>query len=559
MVPPSEGTPAVEVRGLTKTYGEFVAVKDVSFEVAQGEIFAFLGPNGAGKSTTIKMLCTLARPTAGLGQGGRLRRRDGGPAGAPSHRARLPGADPRRPADRRGEPALPRRALRRALRPGRCAHHPGLEPGRPLGPAQGPRLDLLGRHGPAPRDRSGHAPHPTVLFLDEPTVGLDPQTRALIWEDIHRLRREEGITIFLTTHYMDEAENAERIAIIDHGEIIALDTPDALKASVGSDTVELETADDDCARSARCAIAGYQVERTEGGLTVYVEDEEAAVGRARGEPSACRCARCGPIARRSTTSSCTTRAARSANSTARLRCRCSPGRTAPADAEEVAMTVMTTRPPAGGRPTASPRWTCRRRPLRASSGSSAMVWERELIRYVRTRTRILSGLIQPVLFLFVLGYGMSGLVGTVGGFNFHQFVYPGVVAMSVVMTAMFSALSIVWDREFGFLREMLIAPVSRATLVLGKTFGGATVAAVQGTIMLVLAPLVGIHLTPLLVVQMIGLELLMAVAMTTFGVFVASRISKMESFQVVMQMLLMPMLFLSNSRTRPIMPESMSD
>jgi len=176
-----------------------------------------------------------------------------------------------------------------------------------------------------------------------------------------------------------------------------------------------------------------------------------------------------------------------------------------------------------------------------------MVWERELIRYIRTRTRILSGLIQPVLFLFVLGYGMSGLVGTIGGFNFHQFVYPGVVAMSVVMTAMFSALSIVWDREFGFLREMLIAPVQRSTLVLGKMFGGATVAAMQGTIMLALAPLVGIHLTPLLVVQMICLELLMAVAMTTFGVFVASRISKMESFQVVMQMLLMPMLFLSGA------------
>ncbi|MCD0484151.1 ABC transporter permease [Streptacidiphilus sp. ASG 303] len=177
----------------------------------------------------------------------------------------------------------------------------------------------------------------------------------------------------------------------------------------------------------------------------------------------------------------------------------------------------------------------------------AMVWERELIRYTRTRTRIVSGFAQPVLFLLVLGYGMSGLVGTTGGFTFRQFVYPGVVAMSVVMTAMFSAMSIVWDREFGFLREMLVAPVSRASLVLGKTAGGATVAAAQGTIMLVLAPLVGIRLTPLLVVEVIGIELLMAVAMTTFGVFVASRIQRMESFQVVMQMLLMPMLFLSGA------------
>jgi ABC-2 type transport system ATP-binding protein len=118
---------------------------------------------------------------------------------------------------------------------------------------------------------------PRVLFLDEPTVGLDPQTRALIWEDIHRLRREEGITIFLTTHYMDEAENAERIAIIDHGEIIALDMPDALKASVGSDTIALETTDDDAALAALQAD-GYKVERSEEGLTVFVADEEAAVG-----------------------------------------------------------------------------------------------------------------------------------------------------------------------------------------------------------------------------------------------------------------------------------------
>jgi ABC-2 type transport system ATP-binding protein len=118
---------------------------------------------------------------------------------------------------------------------------------------------------------------PKVLFLDEPTVGLDPQTRALIWDDIHRLRMEEGVTIFLTTHYMDEAEYAERIAIIDHGLIIALDTPDVLKASVGSDTVEVETADDEAAL-ASLKLAGYKVERTEGGLTAFVADEDAAVG-----------------------------------------------------------------------------------------------------------------------------------------------------------------------------------------------------------------------------------------------------------------------------------------
>ena len=116
----------------------------------------------------------------------------------------------------------------------------------------------------------------------------------------------------------------------------------------------------------------------------------------------------------------------------------------------------------------------------------AMVWRRELIRFTRTRIRILTGLAQPILFLFVLGYGMSGLVGSTAGFDFKKFVFPGVVAMSVVSTAIFSAVSIVWDREFGFLREMLVAPVSRISLVLGKAAGGATVATVQGTIMLAL-------------------------------------------------------------------------
>ena len=177
----------------------------------------------------------------------------------------------------------------------------------------------------------------------------------------------------------------------------------------------------------------------------------------------------------------------------------------------------------------------------------AMVWQRELIRYSRTRTRILTGLTQPLLFLFVLGYGMSNLVGTTGGFDFKKFVFPGIVAMSVVTTAIFSAISIVWDREFGFLREMLVAPVRRSSLVIGKTAGGATVATAQGTLMLALAPLIGVRLTVMTVIEVIGIEFLMAVALTSFGVFVASRIAKMEGFQVVMQLVLLPMLFLSGA------------
>ncbi|HVT76972.1 MAG TPA: ABC transporter permease [Acidimicrobiales bacterium] len=179
--------------------------------------------------------------------------------------------------------------------------------------------------------------------------------------------------------------------------------------------------------------------------------------------------------------------------------------------------------------------------------TAAMVWQRELLRFARTRIRILTGFTQPILFLFVLGYGISPLVGTTGGFDFKKFVFPGVVAMSVVSTAIFGAMSIVWDREFGFMREMLVAPASRAALVVGKAAGGATVATLQGTVMLALAPAIGVHLTALLVLKVVALCLLMAVALTSFGVFLASRIDHMESFGVVVQLVLFPMLFLSGA------------
>jgi ABC-2 type transport system permease protein len=176
---------------------------------------------------------------------------------------------------------------------------------------------------------------------------------------------------------------------------------------------------------------------------------------------------------------------------------------------------------------------------------AAMVWRRELLRYRRTKTRILTGLVQPLLFLFVFGFGLDDLIGVTGGFDFKKFMFPGVVAMSVVSTAIFSAISIVWDREFGFLREMLVAPVRRSTIVLGKVAGGTTIATAQGTLMLALAPLLGVRLTVLTVIDVIAIEVVMAVALTSFGVFVGSRIQKIEGFQVVMQAVLLPLLFLA--------------
>jgi ABC-2 type transport system ATP-binding protein len=270
-------TPAVEVHDLTKHYGDLVAVDGIDFSVAQGEIFAFLGPNGAGKSTTIKVLCTLAHPTSG--------------------RAMVAGFDVATQAKsvrRHIGLVFQEQTLDDQLTAEENLRFHAVLYGVPhdqvdaritrvleLVALSDRRKDLVSTYSGGMARRleiaRGMLHTPKVLFLDEPTVGLDPQTRALIWDDIERLRREEGVTIFLTTHYMDEAEYAERIAIIDYGSIIACDTPDVLKASVGTDTVEIETADDETAL-ASLKLAGYKVEPTVGGLTAFVVDEEAAVG-----------------------------------------------------------------------------------------------------------------------------------------------------------------------------------------------------------------------------------------------------------------------------------------
>jgi len=246
------GTPAaISIRGLTKTFGKgshlVEAVRGIDLDVRTGETFGFLGPNGAGKSTTIKMLCTLADPTGG--------------------EATVAGHDVIRERDevrRHIGLVFQETTLDTYLTAEQNLRFHAELYGVPR-PELGPRLDevlsmvgLNDRRDDLVQTFSGgmkrrleiargllHSPR--VLFLDEPTIGLDPQTRASIWEYLGELHRREDITVFVTTHYMDEAEHCDRMAIMDEGRIVALDTPEALKAAIGEDRVKIQTDDDDAA------------------------------------------------------------------------------------------------------------------------------------------------------------------------------------------------------------------------------------------------------------------------------------------------------------------------
>ncbi|MDA8334702.1 MAG: ABC transporter permease [Peptococcaceae bacterium] len=178
------------------------------------------------------------------------------------------------------------------------------------------------------------------------------------------------------------------------------------------------------------------------------------------------------------------------------------------------------------------------------------IWLRDLIRFSRERSRIVGLLGQPLLYLLIVGNGFASsfhLPYAPPGTSYLQFMYPGIIGMSVLFTAVFSGISIVWDREFGFLKEVLVAPVPRWTVAIGKTLGGSTVAMIQAAILLILAPFVGVHLSPQIVPAILGILFLIAFALTSFGIFVASRMQSMEGFQMIMNFLIMPLFFLSGA------------
>ena len=267
----------VEVDELVRRFDDVVAVDGISFEVAEGEVFGFLGPNGAGKSTTINVLCTLLRPTSGS--------------------ARIAGLDVV------AEPLAVRRQIGLVFQDTTLDDYLTAEENLSfhaelygVDPAQlGERLDavlemvdladrrdhLVGTFSGGMKRRleiaRGLIHSPRVLFLDEPTVGLDPQTRSHIWAYINELRVREQITIFLTTHYMEEAEHCDRIAIIDHGSLVAIDSPDALKATIGKDRIELHVEDAAATIAALREQFGIEARLSEGAVAFHVAGGEEFV------------------------------------------------------------------------------------------------------------------------------------------------------------------------------------------------------------------------------------------------------------------------------------------
>jgi ABC-2 type transport system ATP-binding protein len=271
--------PAISVDELRKSFGEIEAVRGVSFAVEAGEIFGFLGPNGAGKTTTINMLCTLAKPTAGSARvAGHdvVRERD-----AVRRHIGLVFQDPTLDGYLTAEQNLRMHAelygVDSKLVAGRLRQVLEM-----VGLWERRDAQVLTFSGGMRRRLEiarGFLHSPRVLFLDEPTIGLDPQTRSSIWRYIRDLQHAEQITIFMTTHYMDEAEFCDRIAIMDHGVIVALDTPEALKAQVGADRVTIHTEDDDAAVAALARKFAVEAQIAEGAVTFYVPSGEQFVPR----------------------------------------------------------------------------------------------------------------------------------------------------------------------------------------------------------------------------------------------------------------------------------------
>ncbi|GAA3966618.1 hypothetical protein GCM10023085_56360 [Actinomadura viridis] len=516
-------TPAIRATGLRKRYPGVDAVDGIDLSIAPGESFGFLGPNGAGKTTTIAMLCTLAVPTAG--------------------RIEIAGHDTRT------DPVAARRRIgllfqettldNELTAAENLRFHADLyDVPQPRVPARiEETLRLVGLTGS--RDRlvrtfSGGMRRrleiarallhrPQILFLDEPTIGLDPHTRAEVWRYLRHVCEHEAVTLFLTTHYLEEAEQCDRIAILDEGRIVAQGSPAELKSVLGADRVDLRTGDD--AAAARLVRERLGLAVTEGprGLSFQAPDGTRVLPRLLAELDV-------PVYEAKVTQP-TLDDVFLHHTGHRIR---DDGPAAPPEAP----------PPPSPAPAGPDTGTGG---LRAELRAMRMVWRREMLHFARDRTGAAISMSQPLLFLFILGVGLAGLMPDVSGPAYQLFLFSGVLVTAAQGPAVAAGASILWDRQGGFLREMLAGPVNRSTLLIGKCLGGATVATCQAALLLSVAGLIGLPYDAGLLALLLAELALTALAMTVLGVLLATFIRRPQTFGTALTVLMAPLVFLSGS------------
>lgn len=518
----ASAAPAIRVTGLRKEYPGITAVDDIDLTVAPGESFAFLGPNGAGKTTTIAMLCTLATPTAGRVE---IAGHDTRTSPVAARRClglifqettlddELTAAENLRVhANLYDVPAaaVPARIDETLALVALTAHRDRLV--RTFSGGMRRRLEIA----------RALLHRPKVLILDEPTIGLDPQTRAQVWRYLQHVRAHEGVTLFLTTHYLDEADQCDRVAIIDGGRIVAQGSPAELKSVLGTDRIDLRTGDD--AAAVRLLRERFGLTATAGaeGLTFRSGDSTRLLPRLFTELNV-------PIYE---------------------------AKVVPPRLDDVFLfhTGHRIRDDTPEEPESPPVTTGRTLVSRRRTGGPRAelralrtVCHRELLRFSRDGLAAAVSLFQPLVFLFVFGAGLGGLTFGLGDHRYQLFLFSGILVMAVQAPAISVGASILWERQGGFLREMLASPVHRTTLLLGKCLGGAGVATCQAGLLLAGAGLLGIPYAPGLFALLLAELALTALAVTALGMLIATYVKRPHTFGTTLTLLTAPLTFLSGS------------
>ena len=473
------------------------ALQEVDLDIHSGETMALLGPNGSGKSTLLRVLTTALVPTSGAVRVG----------------GKLLGQDPAAVRRQLGV-VFQNPALDGKMTVGENLRMAGLLYGmsrRVVRERSQQLLEVVGlweRRNERVEKLSGGMrrrvelakallPAPAILVLDEPTTGLDPVARQDFWRQVEAIKANEQLTVVVSTHLLDEAERADRVAILHQGELLVCGPPRALQRQLGREILTLRS---DNATALQAAL------RSAMGLEGQVVDQDLRV----------------PL--RSDIS-----------------------------LDEVFQRFGSQIPLAVAGPSFARR--CVRAPHRPTPRGRGRclngVWilaQREVLRFLRQPSRLLGSLVQPLMLWFFMGSGFAdSFISRSSELSYGEFFYPGIVLMLLLFAAIFSTITLIEDRSFGFLQGVLVAPVPRLSIALGKLVGGTLIALLQVVVFLLLAPVAGIGLAAEMILALLALCALIGMGFTGLGFMVAWKLDSVAGYHSVMSVVLIPLWFLSGA------------